>query len=89
MSSMQKENLERIVEKMKWTDLCSIDKHEDNRICLVEQNGTWQMFFYERGSKWDLLEFDDEQSAVLAFFGWVCFEKYRSGELLRNELPNA
>jgi len=43
--------------------LKGVNNISDNRDCIINENNKWQVFYYERGKKTALKEFDTEESA--------------------------
>lgn len=41
----------------------SIGEEQDQRVCMVESGGKWQVYFCEEGEKLDLAEYTDEAEA--------------------------
>ena len=41
----------------------SIGAEEDQRVCMVQSGGKWQVYFCEEGEKLDLEEYMDEAEA--------------------------
>lgn len=39
--------------------------------CLEEKNNKWEVFYTERGSKFDIKEFSSETEACEYFYNWI------------------
>jgi len=43
----------------------------NEKCCIGQKDGRWEVYYSERGSKTSLKFFDDEHSACLYFLRWV------------------
>jgi hypothetical protein len=48
-------------------DSYAIGKINDEALCLVDENGSWSIFYSERGLRTEAQRFSDENSACDAF----------------------
>ena len=55
----------------------------DNRFCIMKENDKWIVFYYERGSRCGLKEFNDEESACEYYY--IELNKVRLREEMKNK----
>ncbi len=57
-------------------------RESDNKYCIMQENGKWIVFYYERGERTAIKEFDDEESACEYYY--IRLSKVRIREEMKN-----
>lgn len=70
---MNKEELrKRLIEERIPQDTYSLDGgFPYDKYCLLQNNGIWEVYYSERGSKFKLKTFTSEENACEYFYNWL------------------